>query len=225
MVWSFFIEHVIGRHAQLTLHGHLLQHTLEVGLVPASIGSADPVFHVTQNECLGWFQPSIEVQRAHHRLVHTGQHRLGQLTPANHAFAQNHKLAKSHSSRHDRAGRSADHRAFDFGHLTFFHGTKGAVQVVHHHHAQDGIAEEFHPFARVQSLIGAGRMPQRLVENLGMLKGVAECFLGPFEPFRVVHQDSLLVWGAANGSEGPPDEGKTYGSGRRSRLLVELCHP
>ena len=54
-----------------------------------------------------------------------------------------------------------------------------AVQVVGHHHAQDGIPQELQPFVAVQlapALVGPGAVGEGIFQQGGVLKGVAQLF-------------------------------------------------
>ena len=54
------------------------------------------------------------------------------------------------------------------------------VQVVCHHHPQNGVAQKFQPFVALQlspALVGAGAVGQRVFQQFRALKGVAQLFL------------------------------------------------
>ena len=179
VIRAFLVEQFIdGRGGEQAL-GVLLEHRLVVMLMIVAAQRVDLRADGAQDVFADRLKPPVQVNRRHDRLIHRRRQRVGKLLAVADALADDQQVMQPGFLRDFRAGSSGDDRGLDLGEIAFEIAGEPLVKRFADDEIEHGIAEELHAFIAVNAIVGDGGMRERLVQQIGIDKAIAEQFLGP----------------------------------------------
>ena len=153
MIRALLVEHHVLRRAHFKLCQALLQHLLEILLVPQSQRGINPQCQARQNKCSGGFQSAVEVQSAHHGFKDTCQQALGKPLWTANPLIDTHPTFHATLSGKFGTDAPADNVRLHLGEFALQKVRALSEQVRAHNEPQDGIAKEFQALIGVQPSI------------------------------------------------------------------------
>ena len=150
MVRALLVEHHVLRRAHFKLCQALLQHLLEILLVPQSQRGINPQRQARQHKCARGFQTAVEVQRAHDSFKHTSKQALGKPLRTANSLVNPHPTFHSTLSGKFSTDAPADNVRLHLGEFALKKVWALSEQMRAHNEPQDGIAKELKALVGVQ---------------------------------------------------------------------------